>query len=184
MLVKILPEWVDQARDVEAKIARSKTLKRKNYTHLSVPRRYFYGELGHVAFEHTLEEKGKAFRSCHRTDGKPDDYDVIAWATSGRVLRLDVKTASSQNYRKIMIPDAQLQRHHRDIYVAVRLEEDETLARMMGWATRTDALEWTVSFFGDYRVPTRSQTFSALRTMESLYEQLEDEDGRVDRRRP
>jgi|GEM_PF-3505968 len=177
MLVEIQQSWVQEARDIEAKIARSKTLKRKNYTHLSIQQRYYFGTLGHLAFEHLLEEKGKAFRSCHRSDGKADDFDVIAWA-SGRVLRLDVKTASKANYRRMMIPSAQLARHRRDVYVAVRLEEEETLARMMGWATRTEALEWPESAFGDHGVMTRSQAFSELRSIEELLAQLEDEDGR------
>jgi hypothetical protein len=170
--IRVLADpFQEQARFLAALVAKTRTLRQTtNYTGLTRPDRYVHGYLGDLAFESVLKDHGIRYQAHRRTDGQSDRADFTVWKR-GRPFDVDVKTAAQAHYRRIMFPDAQWVRKQVDLYVGARLEGHHVA--ILGFASRSDAVNWDVSTFGNHDVPTRSAPFSELRPIGEMLAHLD-----------
>lgn len=159
----------DRASMLAAEVATTATMQKKNYTGLSEVDRYLYGYLGEMAVEAAMIDSGVVHTYHPTADGLPDRGDfVVRYGRSE--LSLDVKTASKEYHRRLMMPEKQFRRHHRDLYVAARVTSETV--EIHGFVTRKKAEMLPVGDFGR-GVRTVFIDLLALRPIEELFELLD-----------
>jgi hypothetical protein len=132
-----------------------------NYTGIEPPDRYYLGFLGEITFRDALWYHGKRWHYQARLDGRPDQTDLTVWMRGVR-KQLNVKTASKEFHRHLMVPDAQFRRYTQDYYVAARLIDNHGAVVFEGWLKHAD-LERRQPQMVD--VMTRCCPFTELRPM-------------------
>lgn len=178
MRVEFDEEMVAEARRLEARVKKTRTLQGRHPDGLEEPDRYFIGYLGELAFARLLTEAGRWFKWAPRTDGKADNGDFTV-SHRGVSWCLDVKTASKPHYTRLMMPKTQLERVGRavDIYVAARVLRpilggpirEGSEVEFHGWVCRHDFLR-NAEVYEGRGVPTYSMPFVALHPMTALIE--------------
>lgn len=116
------------------------TYNRRRVTRNEQQRDIRVGKLGEIAFAKYLSENGKAVKGT-------DDMFTI-WHNTHMVDKLDfetkegksidVKTASKNYQKRILVPEDQFLNLPKDYYVGVRITEDERNAFIEGYATREE----------------------------------------------
>jgi len=130
----------------------------------SIAERYYFGYLGEWVFNEFLKicnVKDKVIWS-RDADGMADNGDFFFGAKI-----IDVKTATKPFHKRIMIPLVQFERHHRDYYVAVRL--NGVYAEIIGYATYEDIEKAEPENFG--YGDTKAILFTKLRHIGELLNQ-------------
>ena len=133
------------------------------------------GKLGEIAFAKYLAENGKAVKGT-------DDMFTI-WHSTHMVDKLDfetregksidVKTASKNYQKRILVPVDQFQKLPKDYYVGVRIAEDERDAFIKGYTTREE-IQAAGKFEGAWSYPAYGKLFSELTPIDCLLVMMPD----------
>lgn len=143
--------------------------KGTNYTKLNHPERFFIGYVGELCTIAAFRQLNVSFRYQPRTDGRADSGDLQVKDAEGRILCIDVKTASNVTHEYLMMPTAQYLRHQggkADFILAARVETDH--CRLFGLCSREDFARFSIEKLpGDktrprVHVPTRIMNLRAM----------------------
>jgi hypothetical protein len=165
---------VETARGYSDAVLATGLERRKNYTDLNRPDRYFHGYIGELSFRNALLYFGKRCHYVAKLAGRSDGgSDIFVWSSaSGKKRSVNVKTASEARYRKLMLPERQFKRHPCDVFVAARILDGLTAIRFEGWIMYEELAKREPEHV---KVLTRSCKFDELRGMDELFSTLEDE---------
>lgn len=98
--------------------------KKGNYVGLYNEDRWYHGTLGELAFRDALLDLAiKHEYGAAESVGADDGDFTVFW--NGQSLNIDVKTSNGAYTKMLLVPDAQLDKHSRNLYVGVRLIKDE-----------------------------------------------------------
>ena len=168
MIIEITDEMKQKARGWNDKVMQSNIKYSPNYTGISVNDRFYYGYLGELVFLELLKQSGKKYEYTPRFDGIPDDCDFLIYI-DGKPEKLDVKTASKNFYKNIMLPKSQWIKKYRDYYIGIRLEGDA--ANVCGYCKHNDFEEKDT--FGYNGVVTMYKSLNELELIEELLEKID-----------
>lgn len=161
----------DRARYLQQQVKRLHGANDVNYTGLYTDDRFYYGYLGEMILCEYFHTVGKRIDYSIQIKGGPDDGDFHLHPWSGPVLKADVKTATKPFHRRIMMPEAQTQRHKYDIYIGAQLFSKE-LGGIWGWCYLDDFQLETKGFNGA-AVSTMYRPLNQLRPMSELFDQIQ-----------
>jgi len=166
MIIKITDQAKEEAR-IYAEAVKGRGISDiGNYTKISINDRFYIGYLGEWAFNEYLKIiclKSTVVWS-READGMADNGDFFF---DNKII--DVKTASQHYYKNIMIPLAQFEKHKRDYYVAVKLNQIENTAELLGYVNYEEMKKAPISDFG--HGATKAILFSKLHNLKELVEQ-------------
>lgn len=174
MRVALSASEIQHGSEVAATIGQTRTLlETRSYSGLEDPYRYEKGDWGETGFELLLLEQRVKYERDRSTDGKADKFDFKVWVM-GVPKTIDVKAAGAPHHRRCMIPDAQFQKHERDVYVGGRLELP--YVNFLGWNSRAEVAKWLVEprgFSAKEPIPTRWCYLADMNKMPDLFRWLD-----------
>lgn len=121
--IPITEEARQKARDFQNKVSQTETLQTPSYTGVAKPTgdAYFVAYLGEWGFAEYLKSQGITYEWLPQPDGKSDEADFII-----NNLKIDVKTASADFHKNLMMPLSQWNNKQQfnkqmDYYVGTRI---------------------------------------------------------------
>jgi hypothetical protein len=166
MIIKITDQAKEEARIYAEAIKGRGISDIGNYTNISVNDRFYIGYLGEWAFNQFLilkDFKSKVTWS-READGMADSGDFFF---DNKII--DIKTASQHYYKNIMTPLAQFEKHKRDYYVAVKLNQIESTAEIVGYVNYDELKKAPISDFG--HGATKAILFKDVHNINELLQQ-------------
>jgi len=165
MIIEITEQAKEDARKYAEAIKKKGINDINNYTKISISDRFYIGYLGEWAFNEYLKliKLKSTVKWSRDSDGMADDGDFFF---DGKII--DVKTASQSYYKNIMMPLEQFEKHKRDYYVAVKLNQLEDTAEIIGYINYEEMKNAPVSDFG--HGATKSILFKDLHDLKELVE--------------
>ena len=111
-------------------------------------RRLLVGKLGEIAFARFLNRNNKLIAGNDEMFEVWQDVYAADWTDflTGDNRNLDIKTASKNFHRRITIPEQQFLDRPSDFYVGIRIAEDLSTAKVIGYASHDE-----VQQIGTYR---------------------------------
>ena len=139
-----------------------------NYTGLHEPDRFYISYLSEWSFDSYLNKKGIVHKWLYYADGKSHhEPDFIA---QGKEIQVKGFRGAYKNH--VMTPKKQFDIKIYPYYVGVRISDDETNAKILGYCFPTDFTLDT-----SQRVPCMKCHIRKLRDLEELWDKQEQEQG-------
>ena len=152
-----------------AKASASSTFNRRGVSLSEHERNMRVGKLGEIAFAKFLSDHGKALLGTEDMFTVWSDTHTVDemdfQTTDGKTI--DVKTASRDFHKNILVPYDQYKRQPKDYYVGVRISEDESTAEVIGFTTREALRPFNR---GDY--PAYGRGLDALQPIDQLLKMM------------
>ena len=164
--IPITNEMRAAAELAEKRILASFKGNNKNYTGLSIERRFYHGTLGELAAVELLKQNGVRLKYAPKWGAGADDGDIIVYAND-YPCKVDVKTASQGFHEHLWIPEKQFTRYTYDGYIGVRLNGE--IAEIFGYCAKKDFEK--VTHHGT-TVPNWGIPLANLKPMDKLYPKL------------
>ena len=161
MIIYLTEQAILKAKQYEEAILKLPCMNKPNYTKYNSEHRYFKGYLGEWAVCQCLRKLGITFVWKKQITNKPDDGDFFIKGKS-----FDVKTSSKDKYDTLMFPAAQL-KHHRDFYIATRLNLEERRVEIFGFIDEESLKKVKIRQFIP-GIPTVAIEYSNLNPIENL----------------
>lgn len=164
MKIEITEQAKKEAKEYHKKMIGFVSYLGNNYTGIHQKDRFEIGYLGEWVFNEFL--KNNCVKEIEwvgvQSDGNSHDFEFGS-------KKIDVKTASREFYKRIMMPLSQFQKYHRDYYVAVKLNDARTQGEIMGYLRHEDLKNIKSEDFGHGE--TIAVFFSKMRPIKDLIEQ-------------
>lgn len=111
------------ARQKQEKMDELYAEKKGNYVDLYNDDRWYHGTLGELVFRDALDQYGIDNVYDAEDSVGADNGDFTVYYQS-KPLSVDVKASNGSYTKMLLVPNAQLFKHSRDLYVGVRLIQD------------------------------------------------------------
>ena len=174
-IISFTQEELDQAAEF-ARQSAPHTHNRRAVSSSTQERDNRIGKLGELAFARFLQQNGK------RTAGSEDmltvwnsiyEVDKTDFQTDdGRTI--DIKTASRNFHRRILVPHDQFENQPKDFYVGVRIDENSRTAEIIGFISWQEMKTDGPQSRSGYTYPAYDCPLSDLHPIETLLRKIAD----------